>query len=121
MLIKLCLIFHQSVFFLVSDGSSEEGMSGLGSPSDPCLSPLAWSVTGKYLASAMEKMVNIWQVNGKLFFFLLRSAGVYKSFSFISSYNIINDGIQWRCLHVYQFKMHYVSQLVLLVCVVHRI
>uniref|UniRef100_A0A3Q1FHN5 Uncharacterized protein n=1 Tax=Acanthochromis polyacanthus TaxID=80966 RepID=A0A3Q1FHN5_9TELE len=42
----------------------KEGMSGLGSPSDPCLSPLAWSVTGRYLASAMEKMVNIWQVNG---------------------------------------------------------
>lgn len=40
-------------------------MSGLGSPSDPCLSPLSWSVTGKYIASAMEKMVNIWQVNGK--------------------------------------------------------
>ena len=39
-------------------------MSGLGSPSDPSLSPLAWSVTGKYLASAIEKMVNIWQVNG---------------------------------------------------------
>ncbi|MEQ2204788.1 putative E3 ubiquitin-protein ligase herc1, partial [Xenoophorus captivus] len=36
----------------------------LGSPSDPCLSPLAWSVAGKNLASAMEKMVNIWQVNG---------------------------------------------------------
>ncbi|MEQ2186429.1 hypothetical protein GOODEAATRI_028317, partial [Goodea atripinnis] len=39
-------------------------MSSLGSPSDPCLSPLAWSVAGKNLASAMEKMVNIWQVNG---------------------------------------------------------
>lgn len=46
-------------------------MSGLGSPSDPCLSPLAWSVTGKYLASAMEKMVNIWQVNGNHLFFKL--------------------------------------------------
>uniref|UniRef100_A0A3Q3NLN4 Uncharacterized protein n=1 Tax=Labrus bergylta TaxID=56723 RepID=A0A3Q3NLN4_9LABR len=44
--------------------NKKEGMSGLGSPSDPCMSPLAWSVTGKYLASAMEKMVNIWQVNG---------------------------------------------------------
>lgn len=50
---------------LLSDGSSEEGESGMGSPSDPCLSHLAWSVTGKYLASAVEKMVNIWQVNGK--------------------------------------------------------
>uniref|UniRef100_A0A0F8CLJ4 HECT-type E3 ubiquitin transferase n=1 Tax=Larimichthys crocea TaxID=215358 RepID=A0A0F8CLJ4_LARCR len=55
---------QQTCIFNKDDGSSEEGMSGLGSPSDPCLSPLAWSVTGKYLASAMEKMVNIWQVNG---------------------------------------------------------
>lgn len=68
-----CQILQYSsnfVFFILSftsDDSLEEGMSGLGSPSDPCLSPLAWSVTGKYLASAMEKMVNIWQVNGKEF------------------------------------------------------
>uniref|UniRef100_A0A3Q3XB61 HECT-type E3 ubiquitin transferase n=1 Tax=Mola mola TaxID=94237 RepID=A0A3Q3XB61_MOLML len=55
---------QQTCIFNKESGSSEEGMSGLGSPSDPCLSPLAWSVTGKYLASAMEKMVNIWQVNG---------------------------------------------------------
>uniref|UniRef100_A0A3Q3SK21 HECT-type E3 ubiquitin transferase n=1 Tax=Mastacembelus armatus TaxID=205130 RepID=A0A3Q3SK21_9TELE len=55
---------QQTCVFNKDDGSSEEGMSGLGSPSDPFLSPLAWSVTGKYLASAMEKMVNIWQVNG---------------------------------------------------------
>ncbi|XP_033842077.1 probable E3 ubiquitin-protein ligase HERC1 isoform X2 [Periophthalmus magnuspinnatus] len=55
---------QQTCIFNKNDGSSEEGMSGLGSPSDPSLSPLAWSVTGKYLASAMEKMVNIWQVNG---------------------------------------------------------
>lgn len=53
------------VFWFHSDDSSEDGLSGLGSPSDPCLSPLAWSVTGKYLASAVEKVVNIWQVNGK--------------------------------------------------------
>ncbi|XP_035991713.1 probable E3 ubiquitin-protein ligase HERC1 isoform X3 [Fundulus heteroclitus] len=55
---------QQTCVFNKEDGPSEDGMSGLGSPSDPCLSPLAWSVTGKYLASAMEKMVNIWQVNG---------------------------------------------------------
>ncbi|XP_013768752.1 probable E3 ubiquitin-protein ligase HERC1 [Pundamilia nyererei] len=55
---------QQTCVFNKDDDSLEEGMSGLGSPSDPCLSPLAWSVTGKYLASAMEKMVNIWQVNG---------------------------------------------------------
>lgn len=55
---------QQTYIFNKNDGSSDEGMSGLGSPSDPCMSPLAWSVTGKYLASAMEKLVNIWQVNG---------------------------------------------------------
>lgn len=55
---------QQTCIFNKNDGSSDESMSGLGSPSDPSLSPLAWSVTGKYLASSMEKMVNIWQVNG---------------------------------------------------------
>lgn len=62
-----CSSWSGHVFSLTSlfFRSSDEGMSGLGSPSDPCLSPLAWSVTGKYLACAMEKMVNIWQVNGK--------------------------------------------------------
>ncbi|XP_042339143.1 probable E3 ubiquitin-protein ligase HERC1, partial [Plectropomus leopardus] len=55
---------QQTCIFNKDDGSSEEGMSGLGSPGDSCLCPLAWSVTGKYLASAMDKMVNIWQVNG---------------------------------------------------------
>ncbi|XP_047218559.1 probable E3 ubiquitin-protein ligase HERC1 isoform X5 [Girardinichthys multiradiatus] len=55
---------QQTCIFNKDDGSSEDGMSSLGSPSDPCLSPLAWSVAGKNLASAMEKMVNIWQVNG---------------------------------------------------------
>ncbi|XP_047196036.1 probable E3 ubiquitin-protein ligase HERC1 [Hippoglossus stenolepis] len=55
---------QQTCIFNKDDGSSEDGMSGLGSPSDPSLSPLAWSVTGKFLASAIDKMVNIWQVNG---------------------------------------------------------
>ncbi|XP_024118845.1 probable E3 ubiquitin-protein ligase HERC1 isoform X2 [Oryzias melastigma] len=55
---------QQTCVFRKDDDSSEDGLSGLGSPSDPCLSPLAWSVTGKYLASAVEKVVNIWQVNG---------------------------------------------------------
>ncbi|CAK6980322.1 probable E3 ubiquitin-protein ligase HERC1 isoform X7 [Scomber scombrus] len=55
---------QQTCIFNKDDGSTEEGMSGLGSPSDVSLSPLSWSVTGRYLASAMEKMVNIWQVNG---------------------------------------------------------
>lgn len=53
------------LFLLLSNGSLEDGGTSMGSPSDPSLSPLSWSVTGKYLASAMEKMVNIWQVNGK--------------------------------------------------------
>ncbi|XP_061622236.1 probable E3 ubiquitin-protein ligase HERC1 isoform X5 [Phyllopteryx taeniolatus] len=55
---------QQTCIFNKEDGSSAEGRTCLGSPSDFCLTPLAWSVTGKYLASAMEKMVNIWQVNG---------------------------------------------------------
>ncbi|KAM7405656.1 hypothetical protein PAMP_000090 [Pampus punctatissimus] len=55
---------QQTCIFNKDDGSAEQGLSGLGSPSDVSLSPLSWSVTGKYLASAMEKMVNIWQVNG---------------------------------------------------------
>ncbi|KAM3626014.1 uncharacterized protein V6R79_021387 [Siganus canaliculatus] len=55
---------QQTCIFNKDSSSSEEGMPSLGSPGDPSLSPLAWSVTGKYLASAMEKMVNIWQVNG---------------------------------------------------------
>ncbi|KAF0022237.1 hypothetical protein F2P81_025499 [Scophthalmus maximus] len=54
---------QQTCVFNKDDGS-EEGTSSLGSPSDPCWSPLAWSVTGKYLASAIDKMINIWQVNG---------------------------------------------------------
>ncbi len=40
-------------------------MGSLGSPGDPNLAPVAWSVSGKYLAAAMEKIVNIWQVNGE--------------------------------------------------------
>lgn len=44
------------------EGDAEES---LGSPSDPSFSPVSWSISGKYLAGALEKMVNIWQVNGK--------------------------------------------------------
>ncbi|XP_068597946.1 probable E3 ubiquitin-protein ligase HERC1 [Brachionichthys hirsutus] len=55
---------QQTCIFNKDIGLPEEGVSGMGSPGDPCPSPLGWSVTGKYLASAMEKMVNIWQVNG---------------------------------------------------------
>ncbi|MGH0117414.1 UNVERIFIED_CONTAM: hypothetical protein FKN15_034601 [Acipenser sinensis] len=55
---------QQTCVFNKLDGTSEEGLSNIGSPSDPSLSPVCWSVSGKYLAAAMEKMVNIWQVNG---------------------------------------------------------
>ncbi|XP_061671695.1 probable E3 ubiquitin-protein ligase HERC1 isoform X2 [Syngnathoides biaculeatus] len=55
---------QQTCIFNKEDGSSVEGRTCMGSPSDFSLTPLAWSVTGKYLASAVEKMVNIWQVNG---------------------------------------------------------
>ncbi|KAJ8417270.1 hypothetical protein AAFF_G00284970 [Aldrovandia affinis] len=52
---------QQTCIFNRTDGSTDEGQ---GSPGDPSLSPVSWSVSGKYLAAAMEKMVNIWQVNG---------------------------------------------------------
>ncbi|CAL8352432.1 unnamed protein product [Merluccius merluccius] len=55
---------QQTCIFNKTDSSSEEGLNSLGSPGEHCLASLAWSLTGKYLASAMEKMVNIWQVNG---------------------------------------------------------
>ncbi|XP_018619035.1 probable E3 ubiquitin-protein ligase HERC1 isoform X2 [Scleropages formosus] len=55
---------QQTCVFNKADSLPEEGLSSLGSPGDPSLSPVTWSVTGKYLAAAMEKMVNIWQVNG---------------------------------------------------------
>ncbi|KAI1904452.1 hypothetical protein AGOR_G00005790 [Albula goreensis] len=55
---------QQTCIFNKTDGSTDEGLGCLGSPGDPNLSPVSWSVSGKYLAAAMEKMVNIWQVNG---------------------------------------------------------
>uniref|UniRef100_A0AAZ3RI90 HECT-type E3 ubiquitin transferase n=1 Tax=Oncorhynchus tshawytscha TaxID=74940 RepID=A0AAZ3RI90_ONCTS len=56
--LQLTCVFNRTA------GSPEEGGQCLGSPGDPSLSPLVWSVTGKYLAAAMEKLVNIWQVTG---------------------------------------------------------
>jgi hypothetical protein len=53
--------FH-SCLLHYREGDAEES---LGSPSDPSFSPVSWSISGKYLAGALEKMVNIWQVNGK--------------------------------------------------------
>ncbi|XP_053720543.1 probable E3 ubiquitin-protein ligase HERC1 isoform X1 [Synchiropus splendidus] len=55
---------QQTCVFNKHDGSSEDGSLSLGSPSDSCLCPLCWSVSGKFLASAVDKMVNIWQVTG---------------------------------------------------------
>ncbi|KAJ8248744.1 hypothetical protein GJAV_G00227260 [Gymnothorax javanicus] len=55
---------QQTCIFNKTDGSVEDGLGCLGSPGDPSLAPVSWSVSGKYLAAAMEKMVNIWQVNG---------------------------------------------------------
>ncbi|KAM6980533.1 putative E3 ubiquitin-protein ligase HERC1 [Aplochiton taeniatus] len=55
---------QQTCVFNKTESSSEQGSASLGSPGDPSLSLVTWSVTGKYLAAAMEKMVNIWHVNG---------------------------------------------------------
>ncbi|EMP26120.1 Putative E3 ubiquitin-protein ligase HERC1 [Chelonia mydas] len=52
---------QQTCVFNKLEGDSEES---LGSPSDPSLSLICWSISGKYLAGALEKTVNIWQVNG---------------------------------------------------------
>ncbi|XP_025019967.1 probable E3 ubiquitin-protein ligase HERC1 isoform X1 [Python bivittatus] len=52
---------QQTCVFSKLEGEAEEN---LGSPSDPSFSLACWSISGKYLAGALEKMVNIWQVNG---------------------------------------------------------
>ncbi|XP_036123353.1 probable E3 ubiquitin-protein ligase HERC1 isoform X14 [Molossus molossus] len=52
---------QQTCVFNRLEGDAEES---LGSPSDPSFLPVTWSISGKYLAGALEKMVNIWQVNG---------------------------------------------------------
>ncbi|XP_054985114.1 probable E3 ubiquitin-protein ligase HERC1 [Sorex araneus] len=52
---------QQTCVFSRLEGDIEES---LGSPSDPSFSPVSWSISGKYLAGALEKTVNIWQVNG---------------------------------------------------------
>ncbi|XP_062869323.1 probable E3 ubiquitin-protein ligase HERC1 isoform X2 [Trichomycterus rosablanca] len=55
---------QQTCVFNKIDGTPDECVSGLGSPSEPGLASVAWSVSGKFLAAALEKVVNIWQVNG---------------------------------------------------------
>ncbi|KAG8144816.1 hypothetical protein E2320_013235 [Naja naja] len=49
---------QQTCVFSKLEGDAEEN---LGSPSDPGFSLACWSISGKYLAGALEKMVNIWQ------------------------------------------------------------
>lgn len=55
--------FNYFILSCYREGDSEES---LGSPSDLSLSLVCWSISGKYLSGATEKMVNIWQVNGML-------------------------------------------------------
>ncbi|XP_005987770.1 probable E3 ubiquitin-protein ligase HERC1 isoform X3 [Latimeria chalumnae] len=55
---------QQTCVFIKPDSGSDENLANLSSPSDPSLSSICWSVSGKYLAAAVEKAVNIWQVNG---------------------------------------------------------
>ncbi|XP_030650140.1 probable E3 ubiquitin-protein ligase HERC1 isoform X2 [Chanos chanos] len=52
---------QQTCVFNRLDGSPDDCM---GSPGDPSLGQVSWSVSGKYLAACLEKTVNIWQVNG---------------------------------------------------------
>uniref|UniRef100_A0A7M4EPI1 HECT-type E3 ubiquitin transferase n=1 Tax=Crocodylus porosus TaxID=8502 RepID=A0A7M4EPI1_CROPO len=52
---------QQTCVFNKFENDSEDS---LGSPTDSGLSLVCWSISGKYLAGALEKMVNIWQVNG---------------------------------------------------------
>ncbi|KAE8617140.1 hypothetical protein XENTR_v10008991 [Xenopus tropicalis] len=47
---------QQTCVFHKMEGSTEE--------TDPSLSLICWSVSGRYLAGALEKTINIWQVNG---------------------------------------------------------
>lgn len=55
-MVKLALSLNREV--------SAEDLGSLGSPCDPNLSLVCWSVSGKYIAAALEKVVNIWQITG---------------------------------------------------------
>ncbi|XP_016128716.1 probable E3 ubiquitin-protein ligase HERC1 [Sinocyclocheilus grahami] len=55
---------QQTCVFNKGDDTLDECMGNLGSPGDPDLAPVVWSVSGKYLAAVVDKIVNIWQVNG---------------------------------------------------------
>ncbi|XP_055518701.1 probable E3 ubiquitin-protein ligase HERC1 isoform X3 [Leucoraja erinacea] len=54
---------QQTCIFNKSEVSAED-LGSLGSPCDPNLSLVCWSVSGKYIAAALEKVVNIWQITG---------------------------------------------------------
>ncbi|KAG2470375.1 HERC1 ligase, partial [Polypterus senegalus] len=54
---------QQTCIFNKLDDTSEENLADLGSPTDSILPSVYWSVSGKYIATAIEKIVNIWQVN----------------------------------------------------------
>lgn len=56
-----CFLLDAVSVLSCREGDAEEN---LGSPGDPGSSLACWSISGKYLAGALEKMVNIWQVNG---------------------------------------------------------
>ncbi|KAG8440199.1 hypothetical protein GDO86_006116 [Hymenochirus boettgeri] len=49
-------LLQQTCIFNRMEGAAEE--------TDPSLSLVCWSVSGRYLAGGLEKTVNIWQVNG---------------------------------------------------------
>ncbi len=93
-----CLWSSLSVF---RDDTSDECMGNLGSPGDPNLAPVAWSVSGKYLAAAMEKIVNIWQVNGEsltiTIYTTVRQALLYITlvFSVAWSFRIHSNMLNW--------------------------
>ncbi|XP_076880016.1 putative E3 ubiquitin-protein ligase HERC1 isoform X2 [Brachyhypopomus gauderio] len=55
---------QQTVIFSRVDGPPEECVCGVPPPGDLSLAPVAWSVSAKFLSAAVEKVVNIWQVNG---------------------------------------------------------
>ncbi|XP_072409417.1 probable E3 ubiquitin-protein ligase HERC1 isoform X1 [Chiloscyllium punctatum] len=56
-------ILQQTCVFNKTEIISED-LGSLGSPCEPNLSLICWSISGKYIAAALEKVVNIWQVTG---------------------------------------------------------
>ncbi|XP_048472974.1 probable E3 ubiquitin-protein ligase HERC1 [Rhincodon typus] len=56
-------ILQQTCVFNKTEIISED-LGSLGSPCEPNLCLICWSISGKYIAAALEKVVNIWQVTG---------------------------------------------------------